>query len=517
MNIKYAVIAALTGGAILSACGQSSPTGVSARAVTPTQPQNLDRTCDNAAFPSVEWTACEASNFARTLEGPAEELAPAFLQRLSEQSLANIQEWTARGLADPSWLILPSGNTPLLPLCTTWGLQCVGDPFRYADFNGPDGASFYENEAEVTPVVFYDRDCARLSGRVWLPKNSGGKLPNIVITNGSVQAPETVYWWLAQALVRSGYAVLTYDPRGQGRSDQQTPTLQQGTNINPIVFWEGQVDAIDFFRSTPSRPYPHNIACAGTYPTVTTPNNPIWNRLDFNRLGIAGHSLGAIGVSVVQGYGAPGADPWPGQMDVNNPVKAAIALDSLATPDGGSLAPATNYPLPVEVTTAMTQLIAMGALPKFAPRVPSMSFNSDYGFAPTPNLVPPEVENHKVAFALWQAAGVPTYVIGIQGTTHFDFSLIPTFPASSWCPDTSSNACRGGWGVPSITYYSLAWFDRWLKKSGELGYADADQRLVDDANAEGAVKLSFRYHSARDYPDRSGKRQRCEDIRAGCE
>lgn len=517
MPLKSATCIALFVPLFILGCSQSSPTSGTSQGVSATQPQHFDRSCDNAAYPSAAWTSCEANNYAKTLEGPTEELAAAFVQRLAEQSLANVQEWTARSLADPSWLISLSGNTPLLPLCATWGGPCAGDPFRYSDFNGPDGTSFYQNEATVTPVVFYDRDCARLSGHVWLPKNAtSAKLPNIVFTNGSVQAPETVYWPYIQEMVRAGYAVLTYDPRGQGRSDQQTPTLQQGSNINPRVFWEGQVDAIDFFRSTPSRPYPYNVTCAGTYPTVTASYNPIWSRIDPDRLGIAGHSLGAIGVSVVQGYGAPGADPWPGKMDVSNPVKVAIAFDSLATPDGGSLAPATNYPLPADVTTALTQIISMGALPKFAPRAPSLSFNSDYGFAPTPNLVPPDIENHKVAFSLWQSAGVPAYVIGIQGTTHFDFSLIPTFPATSWCPDTATNACSGGWGRPSIAYYSLAWFDRWLKKSGEPGYADADQRLVDDANAEGAIKFSFRYHSARDYPDRSGKRQHCEDIRAGC-
>jgi len=501
----------------LLACGDSAaPPGQTGIGVTPTRPLDLDRRCDTAVFPSPAWTQCEATNYARTQEAAAEQLAPAFAQRLTTQSFANIQEWTTRATSDPSWLVSASGNTPLLPLCATWGLQCAGDPFRYEGFAGPDGAAFYENEATVVPVVFYDRDCARLSGRVWLPRQGPGRLPNVVITNGSVQAPEPVYRWLTQALVRAGYAVMSYDPRGQGRSDQQTPTLQQGSNLNPRVFWEGQVDAIDFFRSTPSRPYPHNQTCADTYPTVTTPHNPIWDRLDPDRLGIAGHSLGAIGVSVVQGYGAAGADPWPGQMDVTNPVKVAVALDSLTTPDGGSLAPATNYPLPTAATDALAQLIVMGALPRFAPRVPSMSFNSDYGFAPTPNLVPPDPENHKVAFKVWQAAGVPSYVVGIQGTTHFDFSQIPTFPSTSWCADTSTAACRGGWGVPSITYYAQAWFDRWLKRPGEPGYADADQRLVDDAGPQGAIKLSFRYRSARDYPDRSGKRQRCEDLRAGC-
>jgi hypothetical protein len=518
MNTMTRSLVATLCSAWLAACGSGGSSGTTA-GVVPSQAQNLDRSCDLASFPSAEWTACEAANYAKSLEANLEQFAPEFLARLSAQSLANLQEWTARGLADPSWLSPLAGNTLVLPLCASWSLNCVGDPFRYAAAPGPDGASFYEQEAEVTPVQFYDRDCARLSGRVWLPRNApvNARLPNIVITNGSVQAPETVYWWAAQALVRAGYAVLSYDPRGQGRSDQQTPNLQQGSNLGPSVFWEGQVDAIDFFRSTPAQPYPHNLSCAGTYPTPTTPFNPIWQRLDPARLGIAGHSLGAIGVSVVQGYGAPGADPWPGQLDASNPVQAAVAWDSLMTSDGGSLAPATNYPLPPAVTDALTQLIVMGGLPKFAPRVPSMSFNADYGFAPTPNLLPPDPENHKLAFAEWRTQGVPSYVLGFQGTTHFDFSLLPEFPATSWCPDISSGACRGGWGNPAIAHYTLAWFDRWLKRAGEVGYADADQRLVDDGGEQGAAKLSYRYRSARDYPDRSGKRQHCEDIRAGCE
>jgi len=187
-------------GSLLGGCGNSSGvSGVAGTGVTPTQ--NLDRSCDLAAFPSAKWTSCEATNYAKTLEAPAEQVNPAFLARYTEQSLANIQEWTARSLADLSWLDLRSGNTPLLPLCATWGLPCTGDPFRYPAAQGLDGATFYEQEAEVTPVVYYDRGCARQSGHVWLPKTApaGAKLPNIVITNGSFQAPETAYWWGAQA------------------------------------------------------------------------------------------------------------------------------------------------------------------------------------------------------------------------------------------------------------------------------------------------------------------------------
>ncbi|MGP9833545.1 alpha/beta hydrolase family protein [Marinobacter sp. NSM] len=495
----------------------------------PTTPVNLDRRCDNADSLSATWADCESANFARTLDAPTEQLSIPFVRRLSEQTFFNIGELVERSLLDPSWLlsisldtVLPplslTLNTPLTPLCATYGLPCTGDPYRYPQAMGPDGTMFFEREADVTDVVFYDRECARLAGKVWVPKSASNTrpVPTIVITNGSVQAPQTAYTWTAQELVRAGYAVFTFDPRGQGQSDLFTPLLEQGSNLNPKVFWEGQVDAIDFFRSTPDIPYPHAASCADKQPTRTFDYNPQWSRLDHSRLGIAGHSLGAIGVSVVQGYGAPGAAPWPGLLDDENPVDVAVAWDSLITPEGEGLTTASNLQLPAPLYDVLLLAVTQGTLPDFAPRVPAMSIFADYGFAPLPYLAPPDSQGGKVAFNAWRAAGIPAYTVGFQGTTHFDFSLLPLFPASSWCPDVNSGSCAGGWGRPSITYYTVAWFDRWLKQPGEQGYEDADIRLIDDARPGSADRMSFHYHSARSYPDRFGGLQECESIRAGC-
>jgi hypothetical protein len=503
---------------------------------------------EGPAANTPEWAQREATNFAKVLEAPREQVSnPAFMQRLSQQSADNINSYTMRDLADPSWFLasspilnalIASGmapaeaqarltdaftriqadpmaalqvplNTPLTPLCGSWALQCVGDPFRYA---GTD--PFYSAEAEVTPIVFYDEGCARLSGRVWAPKGShaGSGLPAVVIENGSVQAPETLYWWMAQLLVRNGYVVMTFDPRGQGRSDQQTPTGTQGSNSNPSVFWTGLVNAIDFFRSTPMRPYPHNKTCAGTYPTVVTDSNPYSNRVDYNRLGIAGHSLGAKGVSIVQGYGGSGADPWPGKLDSSNPVKVAVAWDGLAAPGGGAVGGAGgNLPGAGQLTGALT---GGSSEPKYVARVPAMGHSSEYGLTPTPFTQAPDVEGHKAAYTAWRKAGVPVYEITIQGSSHYEWSLIPTFPTTSWCADTSKNHCEGGWGNPLAQHYSLAWMDRWLKQPGEAGYDTADARLL--ADADWVKRYSFYYRSARSFPTRSGQAQSCEDIRAGC-
>lgn len=446
-------------------------------------------------YPTPEWFARDAANVAKTTEGPLEQASnPVFLQRWSTQSTLNFADWTLRSVEDPSWLLTPSLNTPLTPLCSTWSLQCAGDPFRYPEAPGPDGAAFYEGEAEVIPVVFYDRECARLSGRVWAPRNGLNGLPGIVIENGSIQAPEPLYWWAAQMLVRAGYVVMTFDPRGQGRSDQQTPDGAQGSNANSAVFWEGLVDAIDFFRSDERRHYPHNRSCADTYPTAVTAFNPHARRIDPQRLGLAGHSLGATGVSVVQSYGAPGAEPWPGLLDQANPVDVIVAWDALRGPGGGGF----------------------GESPAVVARVPAMGQTSEYGFTPLPALDgPPDPEAHKVAFEGWQSAGVPVFQFTIQGSSHFEWSLIPTFPSSSWCADTSANTCAGGWGRPMAEHYTLAWFDRWLKQPGEPGYADADARLL--ADTDWRERYSFYHRSARNFPTRTGHRQRCLDIRAGCD
>lgn len=506
--------------ALLAGCGAlGDGAGPSADRLSPgpTVPVDLDRSCDRAPYPSTAWSQCEAGNFAKANESLAEQRQPALLARQAAQTASNLNAWAARAAADPSWLDPRSGNTPVLPVCASWNGPCLGDPFRYPEAEGADGAAFYRDEAEVTPVVFYDRDCARLSGRLWLPRAASAGLPVVLITNGSVQASETLYWWAAQRLVRGGYAVMTYDPRGQGRSDLQAPGGQQGSNVNARVFWEGQVDAIDFLHSTPEHPYPHGQRCAGTYPTAVADHNPAWQRIDRARLGIAGHSLGAIGVAVVQGYGAPGAEPWPGLLDGDNPVRAAVAWDSLINPDGSGFAPADNAPLPPELVAALLNFGTQGNLPAFGPRAPTLSFHADYGlFSNLPYLLPPDPERHLQSLPLWQAAGVPLMSLSFQGSTHLDFSPGPLLPGTSWCPDAAAGQCSGGWGLPAISHYTLAWFDRWLKRPGEPGYADADQRLLDDAGPDGAVKMSFRYRSARDYPDRSSKRQLCRDIRAGC-
>lgn len=495
------------------------------------EPITWDRRCDEAPFPSPEWTGCELENVLKTLQAPVEQLAQgALLQAVIQQSGTNVVDYLQRVIQDPSWLLLslqgPSLNlnTPITSLTATYAGPAVSDPFRYPTAAGPNGVLFYTQEAVVTPVVFFDADCTRLSGRVWRPRNSAGRLPGIVINNGSVQAHEPAYWWAAQALVRAGYQVLTYDPRGQGRSDFTAPDGSTGTNLDPTVFWTGLVDAIDFQRSTPDRPAPHQARCARSYPnTTTTLFNPEHAALDLARLGLLGHSLGAIGVSVVQGYGAPGADPWPGLMDTQNPVDVIVAWDGLLSPAGGLIGGALQGGGLGDVLSRLGladpifRFAIERGLPRFGIQVPAMSHGSDYGVAIAPFVLPPDPEQRKaLGFNAWQAAGQPVMDLIFQGSTHLEWSQLIGLPATSWCASTAGQRCTARGVLPSIEHYTMAWLDRWLKQPGEPGFDTADARLLDDNNPLAVSHLSFRYRSARALPDRQGTAQVCLDLRAGC-
>ena len=425
-----------------------------------------------------DWYAREAANVAVTQGEIQREVSdPSFTMRLQQQSAANIQSYALRQATDHDWS--SQGN-----VCERWDGDCAGDPFRY-----PGADPFYDTVGTTTPISYYDDGGARISGRVWTPKHPvpGYKYPAVVIETGSVQAPETLYWWFAQTLVRNGYIVMTFDVRGQGRSDNRTPSGAPGGNADSSVFWNGLVDAIDWFRSTPTQHYTYNDQWKGAhFPNwVAGENNdfnPAWAMIDPDRLGIAGHSLGATGVSVVQGL-----DPWPGVIGKNgpNPVKVTVAWDNLAAPGAG-----------------------MFATPKYSIRTPSLGSSNDYSLVVQPYTSEPDPEGKKAAFAAWQKTGQPVMQVVIQGGTHYEYSLLAQAPA----PFPTSNWKT--WGNPFADHYSLAWIDRWLKKPNEVGYADADQRLL--ADRDWGNRMSFYFRSARSFPDRAGTQHVCQDIRAGC-
>jgi hypothetical protein len=320
------------------------------------------------------------------------------------------------------------------------------------------------------PVAFTNRYGALIRGNVFAPLPGArdpytgnvlkSRSPGVVITTGSIQGSEHMYWWLAQDLAERGYVVLTYDVQGQGTSEtlpHENDEVNALPFCNPFAppqdgesfgcpgvpsqqeanFVKGTQDALDFFLSTPDDPYPNpngSDAQVNDY-------NPLWQLYDqrpddrsvtpgrTTKVGIIGHSLGAAAVSHVQG--------------VDERVQTVVALDKLSGGQGG-----------------------IGGS-QVTPVVPALAVQSEYGFSVqpywnnhgsslTPRPAPPTEgpdprREQKTGFDAWRGAGVDSMVIVPRASTHLEYTDIPyVLPAS-----------RYGQALTSV--YVQTWLDRYLK------------------------------------------------------
>ncbi len=286
----------------------------------------------------------------------------------------------------------------------------------------------------VVPVSFKARDGAILRGNVWLPPPGTptldhGRYPGVVITDGSIQAYENLYYWAAEGLAQYGYEVLTYDVQGEGDSDllpAGCPTLAHPTEQCKGVpyqqdynFFQGAEDSLSYFLSTPAHPY------RGTY-------DPGWRTLDRSRVGIAGHSLGADAVS------------WAGQCDKR--VKTIVAWDDL---------------YPAKISQCSKNLtVARGDRARRL-HAPALALTNDYEFNMAPQTKVPNPNGSGISSGggLDGTAGylslarhrIDSEIVSIRNGTHLTYSYIPyVLPANEI-------------GERVAFYYTLAWLDEYLR------------------------------------------------------
>ncbi len=456
----------------------------------------LAATPATATPPSQFNPVVEAQNFSITQQRQAIYDTPQYQAELAADSVQGEIDGQLTEAADPERNFTDD-------LCWNHGNGCAGD-IRLNNW-ASDGYGI------VRPVLFTARNGATLSGHVWATVAGPAKRPGIVITNGSVQADEQMYWYAAQTLAKAGYGVLTFDPQGQGMSDTygEAPDQNEGypAQTDGRPFYDGTEDAINFFLSTPGHPYEPVKSCStGTAHAakqirrvkegLDAAYNPLWQLLDPSELGIAGHSYGAAGVSYI------------GQW--NPRVKAIVAWDDLGGPGPNDA--------PVPGTAGGSKTIGEASCPadpsgrSMVPITkPALGMSADYGLPPTPNTSLPD-PNGKSTWSLnYSRAGVDTGEIIIRGGSQLDFSWIPNqaFGASVRRPDM-------------IDWYTAAWFDKYVKHSPNADRelltnrwrSDASEGSVDpdhDANA-----FSFYYYSRLDFRLANGRRVDCEDLRDGC-
>jgi dienelactone hydrolase len=439
-----------------------------------------------ASPPTVFSPQQEATNFRITLERQAIYDTPAYQAALLASGALSTAAAMRTEIADPQRNFAGT-------LC--WSLQsaCAGD--IRLNYWGARGYGV------VRPVLFTARDGATLSGHVWATVAGPAKRPGIVITNGSVQADEQLYWYAAQTLAKDGYVVLTFDPQGQGQSDVlgEAPDGLEGVpaQTDGRPFYDGTEDALDFFLSTPSAPYVPVPSCnSGTSHEAKQASrvarhldaayNPFWTLLDPSEIGLAGHSYGAAGVSYIAQW-----DPR---------VKAVVAWDNLGQPVARPNGVSGERPCkdPTQRTTVPVTK-------------PGLGLSADYGLPPVPNTSLPNPLGKSAESIAYTQSGVDTGEIIIRGGSHLDFSFIPlaAFGASLRGPDLTD-------------WYTSAWFDKYLKHDPTADARllstrwehDADEAKVDPSHDGNA--FSFYYYSRLDIHLAGGGVFDCEDLRTGC-
>lgn len=449
----------------------------------------------------------EVRNFAKTTERQAYiTMTPEFQARYQQQNAEGMVQ-VAQILAEDPGRVIGTEESPTPNgshnICASYQFECAGD-VRFYEWE-ESGAGIVED------VLFTARNGATINGRVWATETGPAERPAVVITTGSVQAPQTLYYGLAATLAKHGYVVLTYDVQGQGRSD----TLGTGADLMEGVpsqagqpFYDGTEDGLDFLLSTPEDPYDPRPSCGNANEGVGTdhspkhdvrvadgfnaPYNPFWEKVDPSRVGIAGHSLGARAVSYI------------GQLDPR--VDAIAAYDNLNRPTAPPACPSGSSPRPDTVDIER----------------PAIGISNDYGIAPTPNTSDPNPESKSGGFSAYRDAGVDSMQVNIRGGTHEESAFIP----GTVVPPVGLATLRGN---DMVAWYTTAWFDKYVKCSeGSSCEADADARLLSDRwrdDAPGkAVDLnddanlySFYLRSRFDVTAAGGQERVCDDMRGGCE
>jgi dienelactone hydrolase len=450
-----------------------------------------------AAMPPSSFNpVVEAQNFSITQQRQAIYDTPQYQAQLSVVSLNNAANAAAIQAADP-------GRSFTTDLCWNQGNGCAGDVRLYNWAANGYGI--------VRPVLFTARNGATLSGHVWATVAGPAKRPGIVITNGSVQADEQMYWYAAQTLAKDGYVVLTFDPQGQGQSDTYgaAPDQNEGfpAQSDGRPFYDGTEDALNYLLSTPQHPYEPVPSCSTGTSHAAKQNarvaagldsayNPFWQLLDTSEIGLAGHSYGAVGVSYIA--------QWDSR------VKAVVAWDNLGGPSpqstisGGPSGTSTSIgeqPCPANPADRTTVPITK----------PALGMSADYFLPPTPNTSLPDPRAKTNESYAYSKAGVDTGQIVIRGGSHLDFSWIPNqaFGASLRGPDI-------------VDWYTSAWFDKYLKHDPSADARLLTQRWRTDP-VEASVDpnhdpnaLSFYYYSRLDIHLAGGSVFDCENLRDGC-
>lgn len=480
--MKRAVWLAVAGAlALTTGTGSAAPSA---------PPVGVDMSCyapaGDPAPGTAAWEQRDALNqYCASLRNRDQAASPAFGFGVLGQGSTLYAEQAVEQLSDPTE---PRGGiTTLVP-----GSRAA-DPFRTIKRWTEAG------RGRVAPVAFTAHNGSTLRGHVFVPPASVPRpahgYPGVVITDGSVQGYQELYYWAAEDLAEAGYMVLTYDVQGEGSSDllgADCPGACTGVPYQQdLNFFQGAEDSLSFLLSTKRAPY------GGSY-------NPWFTDLDASRVALAGHSLGASAVSEV------------GQCDRR--VRTIVAWDNLSAVQG-----CAGVAIPARYRTK--KLI----------NVPALAMTNDYAFNTQPTASVPDPAGKTAGYRQVAAAGLDAQLVALRGATHLTYTYIPLVLQANEL------------GERMASYYTKAWLDLHLR--GDVsGFTRLTARVFDasvDVSSIGAgvydpsradpadpysgntpyrIKgirvanaMSFYYPSEYSLRDpRTGRTARCTSMRKGC-
>jgi dienelactone hydrolase len=351
----------------------------------------------------------------------------------------------------------------------------------------PVAAYSWMGDSQAKPQVIVSRQDTCLNAVLYAPPEGvrTGTEPGIVIVQGA-GGDSSELGWAGRYLAGHGYVALVIVQRDQGGSEMIAPEVP-ALFVDPAALLDGGERLTQVFPGLPPAFNMDNAvdAAESGIDFLLSSANPF--PVDASRIGAAGHSEGARGVSAAQDL-----DGGPGGR-----IQAIVAFDNLTADWSGDEGVCSGGQPQSAVTGGQ---IPFSSYP-ITPRVPAMGQACDSGST----TLPPDAK--EFAFGKWKAAGLPTAELVFAGWNHFAWANVPP-PAANSNLDIEHQIA---------SYYAGAWFDAYLRgDSTGITRLLADQLSgLDAANGSKKVDLLSTYFRSGVYlPDRGVTD--CDDFRAGC-
>lgn len=393
-----ALVCSSAAAALLAGCGADSPSATSNASEVPSPP-SLAPTSQSFGWPASK--PGEDPPAAPLPTGSAAQQLNSLLSPLPKAQLATAASPVALGytVSDALDPRIVEFQSRALAAQLTDGSR-IDQGFHW--YGHPD----HNAAVALVPVSFRNRYGTRLYGEIVLPRKglvpaTARKYPVVLALEG-LNTNTAMYRWWHQLFADAGYLVFAFDFSGQGRSDDESEG-DPGNNI------EEAQDALTYLLE----------------------QSEVRSFLDASRIGVIGHSMGAIATM--------------GLQEVEPRLKAAVA----AAPISEMSAPFTANPIPVMIQTGDHD----------GPIAPIVFVN--------PAVVRPVYDKltQNRAFIVADAA---------SHAQHTNYPLLPT----------------STWGREIAAQYSLAWMDFHLLGSAEalkqlqtahprLSYLHASEVVID--------------------------------------